>query len=335
MKISRQRFDINAFISCECICHFYGFKLALKILIMSIMKVNDQNDNSQAVDSTLEIMKGYLQSLDRAFEFQEIEHNINSTQHQVPRNADRNLAIFDYTIQQTSAPILPAIHIDGPRLQSNVEATDKVDSFLPIYIYQKGLEAESYVKNDWNRPRSKSLEPGAIEEYPRMGNDSSDICSASGNSSKGFLGFSNGAKFGGFTKTGFTSPNESQMFTSKNDDLIELDENDPISENTSNDFLSQSQNAAALSSANHFNVNKSFSGYAKRLPPSAGQSTAGLSLLHSSAVSQGLIAPVRTQGTNRTLVSGKTPFRAKSSDLIYENVIELNSQGFRKRFDSS
>jgi len=128
---------------------------------------------------------------------------------------DRDSCLVGSTIQDG----LPAIMIDTLG-QTNAEEDDLVDGVI------KSFDAERGLRSDWQRPRSKSLEPGAIEDFFPIKMESSDIYNVSGNSSKGFLGFSLNSKFLGYgnpslkpttsgnpSPTSTLTPNSSELLT--------------------------------------------------------------------------------------------------------------------------
>ena len=253
----------------------------------------------------------------------------------IPLRAERDL---------DSASLLPAIMIDALGTVPNAEEADKVgmEIMFPSIMHPK-FDDE---KGNWQRPRSKSLEPGAIEDFYPMSMDSSDVCNESGHSSKGFLGFSLNSKFIKFATTGLTSPNESEMLISTK--TLESSPEENEEDESHNDGKRQqgvSKDCGKLLSAGAFvQINKSFSGFAKRVLPSAAQSTAGLTLLHSAAVSQGLLVPngnndgKKTHSRTNTALSAYeiNPSHSTSSKLYslddFEVIRKVGKGGFARVF---
>lgn len=291
-------------------------------------------NSSQKLDPTSDQFKGYVEDLNASFDQQQAKYETYlADQAKIENFKDLSLQKSE-SVQHTTREGstvqdgLPAIKIDNSVTQSTAEETDKVEE--DIIFHAKSFDVENGLRSEWQRPRSKSLEPGAIEDFYPIKMESSEIYSGSGTGSKGFLGFSLNSKFLGLVKAAATSSDGSELLKVSSKTL-KPQEDSAVSTNTT------------LFSGETFN--KSFSGYAKRVPTSPAQSTAGLTLLQSAAVSQGIIAePSKKESKknhtrNNTALSAYeiTPSEALSSSKIYtlddfEVIRKVGKGGFARVF---
>lgn len=293
----------------------------IKDIITVELKKSDFLNSSQTLDRTLTFKKS-LDEIASSFSKQHIDHDAILVE---KINLSKSNSRTHYTTKRSSTQNeLPAIKIQGSVIQAlgSSEETDVVvtDMVFPPFSFQKTF--------DWQRPRSKSLEPEVIEDFYPINMESSDIFNESGNSSKGLLGFG---------RTAVTSSNESEILTISSKTL-------PVERPEFPDSRNTSFNSSLPAAGAHKQINKSISGYAKRLPTSAVQSTAGLTLLQTAAVSQGIITPQKSDDSkknhsrNNTALSAYeiTPSAASSSKLFklddFEVIRKVGKGGFARVF---